>query len=481
MFFWVTIVVFALTAAIITTVNFMADAAEPQRLARQAQAVLDAGSRPALERWLAAHNRALEASGRQVLILDGAGRDILGQRRPDLRRGFGAGTPPGPPLPGGLEPPGLHPPVDGETSTGQPRPPEMAMRLRPGPPMPPDVPVFPRLSDRDGARYVLMQYPPPSRGPFSPPFSRIALAALLLIALAVSGLVSYAFARSICRPLERLQATARGFAEGDLSARAATRDAARRDEIGVLAREFDAMAARLAALIEARQQLLRDMSHELRSPLARLQMAVGIARQPGADAAHQLERIERESGRLETLIARILEYARLERDPATLARETVDVAELVRRVVHDAEFESQSLPDRITVSIGLGGDEASAQIADADPTVLHTALDNVVRNALLHGGAGPVEVSVASTGSELEVAVRDRGPGVPPRDLARIFEPFYRVATDEPRAAGHGVGLALARRAAELHGGRVVAENAEGGGLRVRILLPRAGRAAGRH
>ena len=342
--------------------------------------------------------------------------------------------------------------------------------MGPGRPLP-DVPLLPRLKAADGTVYVLALDPPPSRGPFSPPFSRTALALLLAIALAVSGLVSYGFARSITRPLERLAASARRLAGGDLTARAMSRDATRRDEIGGLAREFDAMATRLAALIEARKQLLRDMSHELRSPLARLQMAVGIARQQGSDTARQFERIERESERLEALIARILDYARLERDPSTLAREEVDLVELVRRVVHDAEFESQS-SGRIELEVAAEAEAGWARIPHADPTVLHTAVDNVVRNALLHGGDGPITVSVSADAGTVTIQVRDHGPGVPPRDLERIFEPFYRVATDGPRADGHGVGLALAQRAAELHGGRVVAENADGGGLRVAIVLP---------
>ena len=441
-FFWVTIVVFAATAALVATVNLVADSAEPQRLAREAQAVLDAGGRPALARWLEAHNGRLDATGRRVLILDELGRDILGQRRPHFGRGPNPGLDPGSPMP------------------------------MPGGPLPPDVMMFPRLATKDSAHYVLVMDPSPSRGPLSPPFSRAALVSLLLVALAVSGLVSYAFARSITRPLERLQATSRRLAGGDLAARAAARDAARRDEIGGLAREFDAMAGRLAALVDARKQLLRDMSHELRSPLARLQMAVGIARQPGADAARQLERIERESDRLESLIARILEYARLERDPATLAREEVDLVELVRRVLHDAEFEAQAPAGRLSLSIEPAALSGRARIPHADPAVLHTAVDNVVRNALLHGGDGAIEVSVSATAGEVAIEVRDHGPGVPPRDLERIFEPFYRVATDGPRAEGYGVGLALAQRAAALHGGRVVAESAEGDGLRVRIVLP---------
>ena len=441
LFFWATIVLFVAVAVLLAAANFLADSIEPQRLAREAQAVLDAGGRPALEQWLRARNEDTRKGSPRVLVIDPHGRDILGRAMPSFGRGARFGPPP----------PDL--PADGR-----------------GPPLP-DVPLLPRLKAADGTVYVLALDPPPSRGPFSPPFSRTALALLLAIAFAVSGLVSYGFARSITRPLERLAASARRLADGDLTARAAARDATRRDELGGLAREFDAMAARLAALIEARKQLLRDMSHELRSPLARLQMAVGIARQPGSDPARQLERIERESERLEALIARILDYARLERDPSTLAREEVDLVELVRRVVHDAEFESQST-GRIELEIAAEAEAGWARIPHADPAVLHTAVDNVVRNALLHGGGGSITVSVSAAAGTVTIQVRDHGPGVPPRDLERIFEPFYRVATDGPRTDGYGVGLALARRAAELHGGRVVAANADGGGLRVGIVLP---------
>jgi two-component system, OmpR family, sensor kinase len=453
LFFWATIVIFAAVSVLLVTANFLADSIEPQRLAREAQAVLDAGGRPALEQWLRARNQHVGPGSPRVLVIDPRGRDILGQESPMSARGAGFGPPRDrPPMgpPGALprEPPGME--------SGRPLP---------------DVPVLPRLKAADGTVYVLALDPLPSRGPFSPPFSRMALALLLAIALAVSGLVSYGFARSITRPLERLAASARRLAGGDLSARAGGRDASRRDELGGLAREFDDMATRLAALIEARKHLLRDMSHELRSPLARLQMAVGIARQPGADAERQLERIERESERLEALIARILDYARLERDPSTLAREEVDLVELVRRVVHDAEFESQS-PGRVELEVAAEAEAGWARIPHADPSVLHTAVDNVVRNALLHGGDGPITVSVTASAGTVTIQVRDHGPGVPPRDLERIFEPFYRVATDGPRADGHGVGLALARQAAALHGGRVVAANADGGGLRVGILLP---------
>src|SRR5512135_2839009 len=413
-FFWATVVVFALTAAALTTINFLADAVEPQREARQGQAILDAGGLPALRAWLATENAQFARSGQRLLVLDPSGRDILGQPR----RLHGRGLRPDPP-------------------------PDLRA------PLPPDLPVFPRITAADGVRYVLLFDPAPLRGPFAPPFSRKALLALLALAIAVSGLIAYAFARSISRPLERLTATARRLADGRLDTRTALADTTRRDEIGVLAREFDVMAVRLVALVEARKHLLRDVSHELRSPLARLQIAVGLARQPGADAARQLERIERESGRLEALIARILEYARLERDPATLLREDVDLVGLVRRVVHDAQFEASAAPDHIRLALAPAVDGVTAYLAAADAGVLHTAVDNVVRNALLHGGDAAIEVTLTAADDELVVEVRDHGPGVPAADLERIFEPFYRVPVTEGahRADGHGIGLALARRA----------------------------------
>jgi two-component system, OmpR family, sensor kinase len=445
--FWVTIVFFALAAAAITAINFHEEAAEPQRLAKQAQAVLTEGGEERLKAWLVARNE--QEPKQQILVIDASGRELLGRH-----------------LPGVL----------------QARMPAGARQMVPPPGSPmgavgalPDLPIFPRITGSDDTTYTVLLDPPPHRGLFSPPFSMLAKTILMLLAFVISGVVSYAFARSISRPLELLQGTAKQLAAGRLETRTAPSVGRRQDEIGMLAREIDAMAGRLAAMVEARQHLLRDLSHELRSPLARLQMAVGLARQSGTDGVAQLARIEREGERLERLIARILEYARLERDSSTLAREDVDVADLVRHVVLDAEFEAQSSAGRIHLALATEADGPAACLSNADPAVLHTAIDNVVRNSLVHGGGGPIEVGVSTMGGrEIVIEVRDRGPGVPPRDLTRIFEPFFRVASDEPGRPvnGYGIGLALAVKAVQLHGGRVEAVNAEGGGLRVRIVLP---------
>jgi signal transduction histidine kinase len=328
------------------------------------------------------------------------------------------------------------------------------------------------LRAKDGAVYRMVFDPPPQRGPFSPPFSWWVRAMLLGVALAVSGLVSYLLARSISTPVRRLQAAAHTLSAGDLEARAGAVVTTRRDELGALGREFDSMADRLSSLIAARQRLLRDISHELRSPLARMEMAIGLARQDPGSTAAQLDRVERESDRLDQLISHILEYARLERDPSTLEFENFDLAELVRQIVHDAEFESQSPPDRLRVT------SEDTVTARGDPSVLHSAIDNVVRNALLHGDRQqPIEVTLSNDADAVRISVRDHGPGVREEDLPHIFEPFYRAGSKDSNhvsTEGTGIGLAITQRAAALHGGEVTARNAEGGGLIVTITLPRA-------
>jgi len=444
--FWIAILGFAVVATAITAINFAADANEPRAVTRDAANVLREDGLEGLEKWLKARNA--RHPGQRTLVVDPSGRDILGQALPRRPR----------PLPPGTD---ARPP--GADDRFRDRPPPSAMsRPRHGPP-------GAVIHSADGTAYAVLFDPPPRRGAFSPPFSGPARAVLLALAIAISGLVSFLLARSISRPLGELQRTARTLADGRLEARTSPAVAARGDELGALAREFDTMAERLSALIAARQQLLRDLSHELRSPLARLRMAVDLARQPGADPAREFERIEREGGRLETLIAQILQYARLERDPATLERRPVDVVEILRQVVHDAEYESQSPPGRITLAT-----PSSIPELRADPQLLHAAFDNVLRNALLHGGEGPIEIDARDDAAAVTVSVRDHGPGVPPAELERIFEPFYRVH-DATTAAPHGsgIGLAVAAKAVQLHGGSLMAENSSGGGLQMTFTLPR--------
>lgn len=487
--FWAAIVLIAAGAVALTAINFARGSGQPGTVTREAQNVLQRDGIAGLRVWLAERNRSYREQ--RTLIIDEGGRDILGQRLPSFggpggpppgERRFGpadgGGGPPPPPNgsrgPLGARPPGNRmPPSETPREGGAPfdEPPRAGPSREPfgGPRF--RGPPGSEIRGSDGAVYRVMFDPPPRRGPFSPPFSLWVRVGLMAIALAVSGLISYWLARSIANPVKRLQAAAHALSGGNLDARAGPEVARRRDELGMLGREFDSMAERLSALIAARQRLLRDISHEVRSPLARMQMAIGLARQDPASTGEQFDRVQREIERLDRLIGHILEYARLDRDPATFAFEQVDLVELVRQIVHDAEFESQSPPGRLTFT------SESAAMVRADPNVLHAAVDNIVRNALIHAdGQLPIHVTLTQDERELHISVRDHGPGVPEVELARIFEPFYRAGRVDAKhisTEGTGIGLAITQRAAAVHGGRVVARNAEDGGLVVTLTLPR--------
>jgi two-component system OmpR family sensor kinase len=473
--FWAAIVLIAACAAAVTAIDFAAAPDRPSTVIRAASEALNRDGIAGLRVWLAERNRSRPAQ--RTLIIDASGKDILGQKLPEFRgprfilRGERSRLPEGgepfgpPPPPGELGGPAPQPP-------NADRPPLLFREMREGGPGggPRWGAAF--IRGADGAVYRVIFDPPPRRGPFSPPFSWGVRAGLLAMALAVSGLVSWLLARSISTPVRRLQTAAHTLSSGNLDARAGEAVTKRRDELGVLGREFDSMAERLGALIAARQRLLRDISHELRSPLARMEMAIGLARQDPASTAEQLDRVEREAERLDQLIGHILEYARLERDPATFTFEELDLAELVRQILHDAEFESQSPPGRLRLT--------SNEIVKVrgEPHVLHSAIDNVARNALLHGDTHlPIEVTVSDDADAVRITVRDHGPGVREEDLPHIFEPFYRAGAKDSKHVstdGTGIGLAITQRAAALHGGSVSASNAEGGGLAVTIALPRS-------
>lgn len=318
-----------------------------------------------------------------------------------------------------------------------------------------------------------------------PDFQNVTLARVLgrprmfaipfFIAALVSALVCLLLSRYLTYPLERLRSATARFAAGDMTQRVAGALGGRRDEIADLARAFDDMAERLQRAFQAQRQLLRDASHELRSPLARLQAALGLARQRSerrVDA--ELDRIERETERLDNLIGQILALSRLEADVDQPAMEHVDLAELLQSLVEDAGFEAQVRGCRIAVT-----DTAAATVM-ANAALLHSALENVIRNAIKYTAAGTdVELSLrpdpARTGWVV-VAVRDHGPGVPEADLPRLFKPFVRVGEARDRASGgYGLGLAIAERVLRLHGGEIVARNAVGGGLSVSIKLPMVG------
>lgn len=287
----------------------------------------------------------------------------------------------------------------------------------------------------------------------------------LLVALVVTALLAALLARQLSLPVRRVREASRKLAAGDLDARVAD-SGARGDDMALLGHDFNRMAERLQSLLQARNELLRDISHELRSPLARLQVALELGRSQLDDAA--FDRIEREIERMDGLIGELLALARLEAGSAPLRRDPVDLAELLRDVCDDASFEAAA-SDR-TVELKVDG--PAWLLGDAG--LLQSAFDNVIRNAMRHTPRGTtVVVNLSVRGGHAAVAVTDQGPGIPEPDLERIFEPFVRLsAARERETGGHGLGLAIAYRALRLHGGDISAINAEPRGLCVTIRLP---------
>jgi two-component system OmpR family sensor kinase len=213
----------------------------------------------------------------------------------------------------------------------------------------------------------------------------------------------------------------------------------------------------------------------LRSPLARMRVAVGLARQPPADLPRQLDRLEREIERLDALISQVLKLARLHGTDAPYEREAFDVEEVIEEVVRDANFEGAV--KNCTVELkGAVNKGAANSTAHGNRELLRSAVENVLRNAVRYSPPGAsVEVNVERTAAGLSILIRDRGPGVPAGDLERIFEPFYRVAESRDRdSGGEGIGLAITSQVMKAHGGTARANNHSGGGLEVRLSLPQA-------
>jgi two-component system sensor histidine kinase CpxA len=297
------------------------------------------------------------------------------------------------------------------------------------------------------------------------------LPAGLSISILAAAVVSLLLARYVASPVVRLQKASRALAAGALETRVGAPFTRRRDEVGTLARDFDAMAERIQALVTAKETLLRDVSHELRSPLARIRMALALAeRRAGAAAGPDLARIEREAERLDALVGQVMTLTRLRTTDAP-RRDIVRLDALVGEVVDDARFE---YPD---AQIDLVPTKDLSLRGDADG--LKSAIENVVRNALTYGDRSkPIEVRVDAAADVATVRVLDHGPGVPEAELTRIFEPFYRTdKSRDHRQDGQGIGLAITARVTELHGGVVTAANRAEGGLEIALKLP-LGRAA---
>jgi two-component system sensor histidine kinase CpxA len=269
--------------------------------------------------------------------------------------------------------------------------------------------------------------------------------------------------RMLIRPIRTIARGAEQIGQGKLDHRIAV---AGKDELGELAAEFNRMSDRLKELDQLKSDFVSSVTHELRSPLARLAVAVELARS-GEDRNATLDRIQKEADRLNALVGELLQVTRAEGDPAAMRREDVQLDELVREVAADCDLEARVRKCR--VAPGAGG----PVWVKGDPELLRRAVENVVRNAMRHAPVeSPVEVTASADGGRVRVTVRDYGPGVPDEHLRTIFQPFFRVETDRGRSTGGaGLGLAIAQRAVELHHGSITARNATPG-LLVEIDLP---------
>ena len=400
-------------------------------LSRQAQQALDEGGEDGLRDWL--KSRQEQQPMPPLLIIDQAGEDLL-QR----------------PLPAGLDRirRGTRPFNRRGPAPGRVRSPRIQW-----------------LEAADGQTYRMLVpgFRPRFGGWFLRPEAR-ALFPFILVLL--SGAACLLLSRYLTRPIRALRTAGQRIAAGDLGARVGPSIAKRKDEFGELAADFDRMADRIEELLGSQQQLLRDVSHELRSPLARMQAAVGLIRQKSGDKADvHLDRIEQEAENLNELIGQILSMARLETG-VRVDRQPVDLNRLVSEIVEDARYEGESRQKSIAFTPG------ETCVLEIDESLLHKAIENVVRNAIRHSREHTrVSVDRIPAGG-VKITIGDDGPGIDPADEERIFEPFFtRVSDGSTAHSGAGVGLAIARRAVELHGGLIRARNADEGGFVIEIEL----------
>lgn len=289
----------------------------------------------------------------------------------------------------------------------------------------------------------------------------------ILAVILTGGLVCYGLALYLSSPIGKLREATQKLARGDLRTRVADEVGNRHDELAALARDFDEMAERIENLINSQKRLTRDVSHELRSPLARLNVALELAKaKSNGDTNKLLDRIEREGRQLNDMISQILTLSKLESQSETIEKREINIGKLVERVVADADFEAESLGKKVEIVTN------SDSKIFGNENLLRSAVENVLRNAVRYTNE-KVEVSVNGNASETVIKIRDYGSGVPEAELAKLFTPFHRVAEARDRKSGGvGLGLAIAEQAVQAHKGKIKAENAKDGGLIVEIKLP---------
>lgn len=397
----------------------------------EASEALRSNGRDGLENWLDGLRPVTKSL---IYVTDNRGRDILGRRLPGpvaiaLRR-FGGD--------------------ERHRDSGR-------ENLRPARP-------FTQLIGTDGTVYTFFVLPP--REGVARWIADRSLLTLGLLAFFASAVVSLLLARTISRPVERLRESASAIGQGRLDTRVPPRVSRRRDEIGLLAREFDEMAAELQRALERQTELTANVSHELRSPLARLRVALELARRKSGDL-DEFAKMDIETERLDALIGQILEFSRLDAHSSE-NRAQVNFADLLHDVVDDVRFE---FGDRVNVTLTVPEEEVSALVYEG---ALRGCLSNVLRNAAIHGAkGGNVDVALERDADIAIISVLDDGGGVDAGDLGNLFEPFYRAtsSTADGKNPGTGLGLAIAARAAHKNGGTISAVN-RNGGLLITIRLP---------
>ena len=290
----------------------------------------------------------------------------------------------------------------------------------------------------------------------------------LLVLLLGSLLFSAGLAFYLTRPLQHLRDATQRFAGGDLDSRVMDKMAGRRDEIVDLAADFDQMAEQVQQLIAGQQRLLNDVSHELRSPLARLQLAVALGRQQPEQFENMMGRVEKESQRLDTLVGELLTLSRLEAAVDNIEQDYFDVMGLVSLICSDAEFEGKELGKSVTFEAG------SECLLKGSIELLRRAIENIIRNAVFYTAENSrVSVSLIERPTELILTVSDEGSGVKEAELSQLFLPFVRMGHEQNSdIPGYGLGLAIAARAIALHKGTIQAMNRESGGLCITVRLP---------
>jgi two-component system sensor histidine kinase CpxA len=299
------------------------------------------------------------------------------------------------------------------------------------------------------------------------PFS---ISLVLLVTLLCLGLAYH-----IASPIYSIQSTARRVAQGDLKARVPSSVSRRFDELAALAKDFDSMVSRLDSLIQTQKKLLNSVSHELRSPLARINISLALLRNRfPADSDDLFQRLDRDVVRIDLLMGQLLTLSRLEARLSPSEREDVDFAQLVEEVVADCNFEAQALGKSVRLQT-----TGSIILRNADPHALRSASENIIRNAVRFTRPGSdvqivLEIHRSTSEPLAFLSVRDYGPGVPEDSLQAIFQPFYRINGDAEATVGNGLGLAIASEAIRMHRGTIRAENLRPAGLEIVVQLPAA-------